>query len=433
MNAPSQLRPDTQAVLLLCGHFSKATNEKPLTTAEYGRLAKWLHERGQRPAHLMDMSLADLGRVIEAKLAFERVRALLGRGTALALANEKWSRNGLWVLARSDEGYPRRLKERLKLDAPPLLFGAGDPAMLASGGLAIVGSRNADDDALAFTCAIGARCAKEGVAVVSGGARGVDAAAMQSAGEAGGNVIGVLADGLLAAVRNRQNRIGIEENRLLLVSPYHPEAGFNAGNAMGRNSSIYCLADCALVVHSDINKGGTWAGATQNLRMQWVPLFVRQDLTAPGNGALLREGGIAFDFDPHAGGHLRAYLDGARQPPKGETLFPSGEAVHTTAQEETGAPYAVMATAGDDSEEERTAAPPTGPEPLELDLFGEFVRRLPLMLSPGPMTAKAIAMQMKLEDAQVNAWLARAATEGLVSLEPGRSKRYELAQPRLIP
>ena len=68
MNAPSQLRPDTQAVLLLCGHFSKGASEKPLTNAEYGRLAKWLHERGQRPASLMDMSLADLGRVIEAKL-----------------------------------------------------------------------------------------------------------------------------------------------------------------------------------------------------------------------------------------------------------------------------------------------------------------------------------------------------------------------------
>ncbi|MPZ46314.1 MAG: DNA-processing protein DprA [Betaproteobacteria bacterium] len=429
MNAPSQLRPDTQAVLLLCGHFSKATNEKPLTTSEYGRLAKWLHERGQRPASLMDMSLADLGRVIEAKLDPERVRTLLGRGTALALANEKWSRSGLWVLARSDEGYPRLLKERLKADAPPLLFGAGDPLLLTAGGLAIVGSRNADDAALTFTAEIGVRCARESIAVISGGARGIDATAMQSAGEAGGNVVGVLADGLLAAVRNRQNRIGIEERRLVLISPYHPEAGFNAGNAMNRNSSIYCLADFALVVHSSIDKGGTWAGATENLRMKWVPLFVRQDPSAPGNGALLREGGMSFEYDPHSDLNLRDALGGARQPAKPGSLFPTGATAHGAMEEQIPG-YATPSEATAAAEQQVSDS---GREPLELDLFVEFVRRLPLVMDAAPMTAKAIGSQLKLKDAQVKEWLTRAEAEGFVSVKASKSKKYELPQPRLLP
>ena len=37
----------------------------------------------------------------------QRVEQLLGRGSAFALAMEKWTRAGLWVLTRSDDDYPR--------------------------------------------------------------------------------------------------------------------------------------------------------------------------------------------------------------------------------------------------------------------------------------------------------------------------------------
>ena len=40
----------------------------------------------------------------------------------------------------------------------------------------------------------------------------------------------------------------------MLVSPFYPEAGFNAGNAMGRNRYIYTLADQALVIDSAFAK-----------------------------------------------------------------------------------------------------------------------------------------------------------------------------------
>ena len=87
-----------------------------------------------------------------------------------------------------------------------------------------------------YTRAIAARCANEGLAVVSGGARGVDAAAMQGATEAGGYCIGVLPSDLLKTSLSRQNRMVLQEGRLVLVSPFYPEAGFGRGqNAMARN------------------------------------------------------------------------------------------------------------------------------------------------------------------------------------------------------
>ncbi|MBP7493663.1 MAG: DNA-protecting protein DprA, partial [Rhodoferax sp.] len=295
------LSADTEVVLLLCGRFGGEKQEayQPLAPKEYGELAKWLKALALRPSDLLtDAGRVALSSVQEARLERQRVEFLLGRGTAMALALERWARGGLWVISRGDEAYPQRLKRRLKNAAPPLLYGAGDKALLDKGGLAIIGSRAASESALSFTRGLGARCANEGLAVVSGGARGVDAAAMQGATEAGGYCIGVLPSDLLKTSVNRQNRIGLQEGRLVLVSPFYPEAGFNAGNAMGRNRYIYTLADHALVINSALRSGGTWQGAIENLKHGWVPLYVRTPGEGDGNAALVAEGALPFALTP---------------------------------------------------------------------------------------------------------------------------------------
>ena len=64
---------------------------------------------------------------------------------------------------------------------------------------------------------------------------------------------------------------------------------------MGRNKLIYTLADYALVISSDFNKGGTWAGSTENLKNGWVPLFVMDSMHMPeGNKMLLEKGAISM-------------------------------------------------------------------------------------------------------------------------------------------
>jgi predicted Rossmann fold nucleotide-binding protein DprA/Smf involved in DNA uptake len=53
-------------------------------------------------------------------------------------------------------------------------------------------------------------------------------------------------------------------------------AGFNVDNAMQRNKLIYALADAALVISSDYQKGGMWTGAAEQLTtLRLVPVFVR--------------------------------------------------------------------------------------------------------------------------------------------------------------
>ncbi len=92
--------------------------------------------------------------------------------------------------------------------------------------------------------------------------------------QAEGQAIGVLADSLLIAATAQKWRKGLMNNDLVLISPFYPEAGFSVGNAMARNKYIYCLSEAAVIVHS-WKKGGTWAGAIENLKKHWVPAWVK--------------------------------------------------------------------------------------------------------------------------------------------------------------
>jgi hypothetical protein len=176
------------------------------------------------------------------------------------------------VVSRADAEYPRRLKARLREDAPAVIYGCGDMALLESGGLAVVGSRHVDDSLIDYTMAVGRLAARAGRTLVSGGAKGIDQAAMRGALEAGGKVSGVLADSLEKTTMNREHRNLLLDGQLVLISPYDPSAGFNVGNAMQRNKLIYALADASLVVSSDLNKGGTWTGAVEQLdKLKFVP------------------------------------------------------------------------------------------------------------------------------------------------------------------
>ncbi len=268
---------NTQAILLLTAPLiiGRGEHSKELLTAsEYAKLARFLHNKECQPADLVapgaNELVLELGKIVNS----DRLKRLVARGFLLSQAIERWQARSIWVVSRSDEAYPARLKERLKDLAPPVLYGCGDSAILNTGGLAVVGSRNADSNVLESAIRMGELAARAQRTIVSGGARGVDQAAMSGVLEAGGQAAGVLADSLERAALNRDHRNYFRDNRLVLVSPYDPQAGFNIGNAMQRNKLIYALADAALVVQSDYGKGGTWAGAIEQLeKLRLVPVY----------------------------------------------------------------------------------------------------------------------------------------------------------------
>ena len=288
------LTPDAQAILLVCSQLgAKASGAAPYTLREWNALARKVAASPlQRPGAMLDLSsqaLASELSLMEAES--ERLARLLEGGGMLAIELERLESLGIWALTRADEDYPARLRERLKDSAPPVLFGSGEQALLGQPGLAVVGSRDVDEAGQRFAAYVGEACARNGLEVYSGAARGVDAIAMGAALESGGRAVGVLADSLTRAVRAAEIRAALERGDLALTTPYAPEAGFSVGAAMGRNRLIYALADYALVVASDAQQGGTWAGAVEALKARWVPVFVADgDGAPPGNRQLLQMG-----------------------------------------------------------------------------------------------------------------------------------------------
>jgi len=271
------LSANTQAILLLTAPLIVGGGENSkelLTPSEYGKLARFLHSKECQPADLVSNSSEELALELNKIVNSDRLKRLVARGFLLSQAIERWRARAIWVVSRADEGYPARLRDRLKDMAPPVLYGCGDPVILNNGGLAVVGSRNADSKVLEFTIGIGELAARAQRTIISGGARGIDQAAMSGALEAGGNSVGVLADSLERAALNRDHRNYLRDGQLVLLSPYDPQAGFNIGNAMQRNKLIYALADAALVVQSEYGKGGTWAGAIEQLdKLRLVPIY----------------------------------------------------------------------------------------------------------------------------------------------------------------
>lgn len=79
------------------------------------------------------------------------------------------------------------------------------------------------------------------------------------------------------------------------MHPLRPDAPFSTGNAMGRNKLIYAQSLLTLVVASDVERGGTWAGATEALRRRHGRVGVwRGPGEGPGNEVLENRGATAI-------------------------------------------------------------------------------------------------------------------------------------------
>lgn len=105
-----------------------------------------------------------------------------------------WLLLGGSLLYASGPRYPARLLDLG--EPPPVIFCHGDVGALVRPAITVVGGRGANEEVQAAAQRVGARCAALGLGVVSGGARGVDAAALEGCLEAGGQGVVVLGSGV---------------------------------------------------------------------------------------------------------------------------------------------------------------------------------------------------------------------------------------------
>lgn len=153
-----------------------------------------------------------------------------------------------------DPGYPERLRDLSNPPDPVFLRGAWDHDGLV---VAIVGARRAQDDGLEMARRFAGDLAREGIAIVSGLAEGIDAAAHEGALLAGGRTGAVLGTPLDRTYPRRadglQRRVA---DSLGLMSELPAGAHATRATFPTRNRLIAALAHAVIFV-----QGGEGSGA----------------------------------------------------------------------------------------------------------------------------------------------------------------------------
>lgn len=187
--------------------------------------------------------------------------------------------------------YPSLLRD---IADPPLgLFVHGDPAVLSLPQLAMVGSRNPSSGGTRTARDFAAHLAGAGLAITSGLAVGIDAAAHEGALAAGGVTLAVTGTGLdrVYPARHRDLAHRIAE-RGALVSEFAPGTPPLPGHFPRRNRIISGLAVGTLVVEAALKSGSLITArlaSEQGREVFAIPGSIHNPL-ARGCHALIRQG-----------------------------------------------------------------------------------------------------------------------------------------------
>ena len=161
---------------------------------------------------------------------------------------------GIKILTWEDDDYPQRLKE---IDQPPpVLYIRGDYLPDDVFAVGVVGTRRVTAYGRQITEELAAFLAANGITVISGLARGVDAIAHQTALKAGGRTIGVLGSGV-DKIYPPEHRVLAEKmmERGAIMSDYAPGTPPDASNFPPRNRIVSGLSLAVVVIEAGETSG----------------------------------------------------------------------------------------------------------------------------------------------------------------------------------
>lgn len=160
---------------------------------------------------------------------------------------DKLATCGADAITATDPHWPSTLA-RLGTAMPPIIFFKGRRELLAKPAAAVVGARDPSNTGarLARDCAD--FFAAERIAVVSGGARGIDTRAHLAAIANGGETVVVLPQGLLTYDPPAAIARAVDAGRALILSQFQPDAPWEVHAAVTRNATIGALARLVCVV-----------------------------------------------------------------------------------------------------------------------------------------------------------------------------------------
>ncbi len=292
------MNSNSEMIVILCSRLCMGESIKPLESAEWSKFALRIRDSGLEPKNLSDFSKDELVKKLLIKDEFaQRILDLIGRSVSLFIELERYFNIGIKIVTRADKAYPNKLSRNLGNSKPPFFYYAGDINICDDESIGFVGSRNISETDISNVQELVNKANKLGYTIVSGGAKGVDSIATNQSLLNGSAVVEFVADSMIKKIKVANYSKAIRDGRLVVLSAVNPDGGFNVGNAMSRNKFIYTSSKATIVVKTDYNKGGTWAGAIENMRQKWSPVYCVENNRYEGNRALISQGAIAINTE----------------------------------------------------------------------------------------------------------------------------------------
>jgi DNA processing protein len=195
----------------------------------------------------------------------------------------------------SGAGLP--VKIRALPDPPPALYLRGQ--LPRGPAVAIVGTRRASPEALAWTRQTAAELARAGVAILSGGAKGIDTAAHQGALDAGGVTVVVTPAGFDHPYPPENGGLyrRILETGGAYLSLYPDNIVASQPHFFARNACLVALSHAVVVAQTRYRGGATNAAKWARLLDRKLFIVPHSPWVEPGSGSAqeLRRGGEPLD------------------------------------------------------------------------------------------------------------------------------------------
>lgn len=359
-----------------------------------------LLRQGFEPEDLYHSGKEELGNMPEAAALAEKDL------TEARQITENCRQKGIGILTFRDAAFPSRLRN--VEDGPVLLYYRGNlPDLDAQPVISLVGTRKATPYGLRIACMIAGQMAACGALVVSGGASGVDTAAMEAALNAGFSTVGVLGCGvdIVYPASNRQLFRRVEEKGCLL-SEYPPGTKPDHWRFPQRNRIISGISHGVLVVEAPKKSGAliTAHCALEQGRDVYVVPGNIDSAACEGSNALMMEG-------------AQPVMSGWDLMQNYEAAFP--QAVHK--QQTPAAPEKeAHANRSDKKGIDNPAKPPYSGLMDLLDSLSQDEKDLLSCLGTEPILMDEVIARSKIPAAKVLRTMTVLSLKGLVVMHPGR-------------
>jgi DNA processing protein len=319
---------------------------------------------------------------------------------------------GARLLALGTPDYPPLLAAIA--DPPPVLWARGDPRLAARRAVALVGARNASALGGRMATRLAAELGSAGFVVVSGLARGVDAAAHAAA----------LPTGTIAAVAGGVDVVYPPENAALtdgLILSEMPMGHAPRAQDFPRRNRVISGLALGVVVVEGAERSGSLITAREALDQGREVMAVPGsplDPRAGGCNQLIRDGATLIRSAEDVLAALAgALVEPARQPPASPVVSPVAPSVTSLVAPTVTSPARAATDAPPRPQAPPRPEPAPTPQPtLDADALAE---KLFDLIGPAPVAEDALTRAVGLPAPQVAALLFEFEMEGLVLRHPG--------------